>query len=193
MILVIDNYDSFTYNLVQIIAGFDEVTILRNDDQQLQDSDLSKYNGIIISPGPGRPENAGLIVSIIRKYYRKLPILGVCLGHQAIAYAFGGKIISAAEIVHGKTDKIFHCSKSIFKDLPLPFTATRYHSLTVVRDSLPDELQVTAETANGQLMGLVHNDYPTYGVQFHPESIASDAGELLIEKFIQLCHRGEKC
>lgn len=190
MILMIDNYDSFTYNLVQIVKRFAKVQVVRNDDAMLSNLNVNDYDGIIFSPGPGRPEKAGEMVALIRKHYRDIPMLGVCLGHQAIAYAFGGKIISAPQIMHGKTDKIFHCSKSIFKELPLPFTATRYHSLIVDKESLPSELQMTAETVAGDIMGLVHNDFPVYGLQFHPESIASEAGEKLVIKFIELCQKG---
>lgn len=193
MILIVDNYDSFTYNLVQIVKQHDDVHVVRNDDSLLDTVVISDYDGIIFSPGPGRPEDAGKMVSFIQKHYADIPMLGVCLGHQAIAYAFAGKILTAPEIMHGKTDKIFHCSKSIFKELSLPFVATRYHSLIVERESLPKELQVTAETVKGDIMGLVHNDFPVYGLQFHPESIASKEGGKLVEAFIRLCKKDSSC
>ncbi len=188
MILIVDNYDSFTYNLYQAIAVHSDAKVVRNDKITLAEIQQLKPKGIILSPGPGRPENAGICVELIKKCYQTIPILGVCLGHQAIAYAFGGKIIPAEKIIHGKKDIIFHYRKQLYRRLPLPFTAGRYHSLMVEKHSLPKEFIIEAENAQQLIMGLKHKDYSLFGVQFHPESILTEQGNLFLQEFIALCH-----
>jgi anthranilate synthase/aminodeoxychorismate synthase-like glutamine amidotransferase len=187
MILVIDNYDSFTYNLVQYVgeSGIDQ-TIVRND--RITVSEIKRMNPqkIIISPGPCTPKEAGITLDIIREFHKKVPILGVCLGHQAIGEALGGKVVRAPEIVHGKTSAIFHSGQGIFDRVPSPFTATRYHSLIVEKNTLPLCLEVTAWTSDGIIMGLHHREYLTFGVQFHPESIATEHGKLILNNFLSL-------
>lgn len=186
MILVIDNYDSFTFNLVQYLGELGaELQVIRNDEAL----DLKKINptGILISPGPGRPEHAGVCVSLIRELAPFKPILGVCLGHQAIGYAFGGKIISAPKLMHGKTSQIYHSQQGLFAGIANPFEATRYHSLIVERESLPSDLLITAETEDHIIMAFRHRQYPLYGVQFHPESILTTAGKKIIANFLKIC------
>ncbi len=188
MILMIDNYDSFTYNLVQYLGGFgQEVKVFRNDKIDLAKIKSLKPKGIVISPGPGRPEDAGISCAVIKEFSGKISILGVCLGHQAIGYSFGGKIIGAKKLMHGKTSLIYHNKKDIFHNIPNPFLATRYHSLIVERKSLPSSLQVIAETEEKEIMGLKHKDYPLWGVQFHPESILTSSGKDILNNFIKLC------
>lgn len=185
MILIIDNYDSFTYNLYQIFAKVDKDTkVVRND--RITIGEIRKMNpgAIILSPGPGRPEDAGICIDLIREFYKELPILGVCLGHQAMGVAFGGEVIIANEIVHGKSANVFHCRTGIFQDMPLPFVAGRYHSLVIKKESLPAELIVTAENEKGLIMGIKHVKYPVYGVQFHPESVLTPDGGTLIKNFL---------
>ncbi|MFC3569939.1 anthranilate synthase component II [Paracoccus simplex] len=189
MILLIDNYDSFTWNLVHYMgeAGAD-VVVRRNDVLTVEEALDMGAQGIVISPGPCDPAQAGIIVPLIRAASdRGLPLLGVCLGHQAIGEAFGGKVVRAARIVHGKTDAISHDGSGVFAGLPSPLTATRYHSLTVEPESLPDCLRVTATAADGTIMGLVHRTLPVEGVQFHPESIASEYGHDMIRNFLRRC------
>ncbi len=189
MILMIDNYDSFTYNLVQYLAELGEVVkVFRNDALTIKD--IQKLNPaasqIVISPGPGRPEDAGISCEVIRQFSGKIPILGVCLGHQAIGYVFGGKIVGAKKLMHGKTSQIYHNKKDIFKGIPNPFLATRYHSLLVEKKSLPEPLEIIAETKENEIMGLKHKAYPLWGVQFHPESILTKCGKQILDNFIKL-------
>ena len=187
MILMIDNYDSFTYNLVQYLGTLhQEVKVFRNDKISIDKIRELNPSRIVISPGPGRPEDAGLSCEVIRKFEGKIPMLGVCLGHQAIGLVYGGKIAGAAKLMHGKTSSIYHNKKEIFRGLPNPFEATRYHSLIVERKGLPDCLEITAETKEKEIMGLRHKKYPIWGVQFHPESILTPQGMNLLENFINL-------
>lgn len=188
MILVIDNYDSFTFNLVQYLAELGaEVAVYRNDEIDLSKIVTLNPEGIVISPGPGRPEVAGISVAVARELGQKTPVLGVCLGHQAIGYAFGGAIVPAPRLMHGKTSQISHNDETLFSDLPNPFVATRYHSLVVERESLPPELRVTAESEDGSIMGLQHETLPVFGVQFHPESILTAEGKKLLKNFLDIC------
>lgn len=187
MILMIDNYDSFTYNLYQIIAQFDKDTVVvRNDKITLDEIKAKNPQAIILSPGPGRPENAGVCVEIIQTLSGKIPLLGVCLGHQAIVHAFGGNIISAPSLVHGKASLVHHQQQGVFANMPSPFSAGRYHSLIAEKSSLPAQLLITAENEEGIIMAVQHQQHLTYGVQFHPESILTPYGHLLIEKFLQI-------
>ncbi len=187
MILMIDNYDSFTYNLVQYLGELgQQVLVYRNDALAIKDIKKLNPDKIVISPGPGRPEDAGLSCEIIREFGGKIPILGVCLGHQAIGYVFGGKITGAKKLMHGKTSKIYHNKKDIFKNIPNPFLATRYHSLLVEKKSLPACLEITATTRDDEIMGLKHKAYPIWGVQFHPESILTKSGKQILDNFIKL-------
>lgn len=189
MILVIDNYDSFTYNLVQYLGELGaELDVYRNDKIGVSEVLLEKPRGIIISPGPGRPEDAGLSVPLVQKVGDKIPILGVCLGHQAIGLAFGGTIVSAPRLMHGKTSTIQHDGSTLFRNVSNPFVATRYHSLMVSRENLPDELKITAESEDGVIMGLKHRDYPIFGVQFHPESILTREGKIILKNFLDFCY-----
>lgn len=189
MILVIDNYDSFTYNLVQIMGGTgaevgSDLKVIRNDEASLDEIQAWGPSGIVISPGPGYPDSAGISVSVIRKFGTEIPILGVCLGHQAIAYAFGGEVVPCGEIMHGKTSAIFHDRKGVFEGLDVPFEATRYHSLVVRRGTLPQRFKISAQTSNGIIMGIRHQEYPIEGIQFHPESILTEEGEKLLRNFL---------
>ena len=187
MILLIDNYDSFTYNLAQFLGQLGEtLEVRRNDQITLDQIAAKKPQRIVISPGPGEPQNAGICVDVIRQFAGKIPILGVCLGHQAIGAAFGGKIVRAPKLFHGKTSEIHHDGKGVFKKLPEPFTATRYHSLIVERKSLPRELSVTAQTSDGVIMGVRHRKYKLEGVQFHPESVLTTFGKQLLKNFLAL-------
>jgi anthranilate synthase/aminodeoxychorismate synthase-like glutamine amidotransferase len=187
MILVIDNYDSFTYNLVQYLGELGgELIVYRNDKIDLAGIEKLHPEKIIISPGPGYPSEAGISEPVVRAFAARIPILGVCLGHQAIAEVFGGTIVRAARLMHGKTSMICHNWKDIFKDVKNPFEATRYHSLIVERESLPDCLEITAETDEKEIMALKHKEYKLYGVQFHPESILTDEGKKILENFLQL-------
>ncbi len=186
MILVIDNYDSFTYNLVQYIGTLhDDIQVHRNDKITLDEIREQSPEKIVISPGPGRPEDAGISEEVIVQLGMEIPVLGICLGHQAIGRIYGGNVIQAPSIMHGKTSKILHQGDPLFRELPSPFNATRYHSLIVERETLPDLLNITAETEDGLIMGLRHNDYPITGVQFHPESIVTEHGMQIIENFIR--------
>jgi len=187
MILMIDNYDSFTYNLVQYLEELGQkICVYRNDAITIRDIEKLNPSSIVISPGPGRPENAGISCEVIKEFCGKIPILGVCLGHQAIGYCFGGKIVQAKKLMHGKVSKIYHNKKDIFKNIPNPFLATRYHSLVVEKKSLPSCLEITASTNDHEIMGLKHKDYPLWGVQFHPESILTKSGKAILDNFIRL-------
>jgi para-aminobenzoate synthetase component II len=187
VILLLDNYDSFTYNLAQYLGELGcTVEVHRNDRISVEEIAHRKPERIVISPGPCLPQDAGISVELIQKLAGKIPILGVCLGHQALGAAFGGKIIRAPKLFHGKTSEIQHDGKHIFKKLSNPFTATRYHSLIVERKSLPRELAITAETSDGIIMGLRHRRHKVEGVQFHPESILTQSGKQLLQNFLQL-------
>jgi len=187
VILLLDNYDSFTYNLAQYLGELGcEVEVHRNDRISVEQIARRKPERIVISPGPCTPQEAGISVEMIQKLAGKIPILGVCLGHQAIGAAFGGKIIRAPKLFHGKTSQIRHDGSGVFRGLPNPFTATRYHSLIVERKSLPADLQVTAETDDDIIMGMQHKQYPLMGVQFHPESVLTDSGKQLLKNFLSL-------
>jgi len=187
MILVIDNYDSFTFNLVQYIGEINpDVKVVRNDRFELNDIEKWNPTHIVISPGPGRPENAGNSIQVIKRYGATIPTLGVCLGHQAITVAYGGKVIHSSEIVHGKTAIIQHNKSTLFNGIENEFIATRYHSLISDKETLPKELKVTAELDNGLIMGIEHEIHPVYGVQFHPESIATENGKQIIQNFLEI-------
>ncbi len=186
MILVLDNYDSFTYNLVQYLGELgEEVKVYRNDEIDISGIKELAPDHILISPGPCTPNEAGISLEVITTFKGIIPIFGVCLGHQAIGQAFGGKVIRAERLMHGKTSPIHHHGTSVFEGLPSPFTATRYHSLLVERESLPECLEITAETEEGEIMGLRHKDYPIEGVQFHPESIITDHGHQMLRNFLK--------
>ena len=185
MLLMIDNYDSFTYNLVQYFGELgEEVRVFRNDEITFDEIARLKPARIVISPGPCTPDEAGISVSLIEHYNGQVPILGVCLGHQSIGQAFGGKIIHAKQLMHGKTSPIFHSGAGVFRGLPNPFTATRYHSLVIERESLPACLEITAWTEDGEIMGVRHKTLPVEGLQFHPESILTEYGHQLLENFL---------
>jgi len=187
MILMIDNYDSFTYNLVQYLSSLGEdIKVFRNDKITIDKIRKLSPKKIVISPGPGRPKDAGISCEVIRAFAGRIPILGVCLGHQSIGYVFGGKIIHAKQLMHGKTSRIYHTKKDIFKGIPDPFEATRYHSLVVEKKSLPHCLKITAWTKDGEIMGLKHKKFPVWGVQFHPESILTRSGMDLLKNFLKL-------
>ncbi len=186
MILVIDNYDSFTYNLVHLVgAHTDDYRVVRNDALTVDEVRELAPRAILISPGPGRPADAGISEDVIRTFGETTPVLGVCLGHQAIGEVFGGRIVHAPTLMHGKTSPIQHDGQTIFEDLAQEFTATRYHSLAVARDSVPDELDVSAETADGVIMGLRHRDFPIEGIQFHPESVLTVEGPKLVGNWLR--------
>ena len=186
MILVIDNFDSFTYNLVQYLGELKaRVKVLRNDAFTLEDLDKLEPEKIVISPGPGRPENAGMSVAVVEKMSGRIPILGVCLGHQVIGEVFGGEVVRADKIMHGKTSLIYHRGTRIFKGVKNPLRAVRYHSLIVKRDSVPKELEITAWTKDGEVMAVKHRDFNLYGVQFHPESIFSEEGMKILSNFLR--------
>lgn len=187
MLLMLDNYDSFTYNIVQYFGELgQEVKVLRNDKTSIAEIEALDPDYICISPGPCDPAQAGISLEVIKHFAGKKPILGVCLGHQAIGQAFGGKVIRAQTIMHGKTSPVTHRNSDIFHGIPSPFTVTRYHSLAVERASLPECLEITAETADGEIMGLAHKTLPIYGVQFHPESVLSEYGHQLLQNFLNL-------
>lgn len=187
MLLMIDNYDSFTFNIVQYLAQLgEEVKVVRNDEISVADIAGLRPDRIVVSPGPCSPEEAGISVAAIKEYAGKIPLLGVCLGHQSIGAAFGGKVVRSVSLMHGKTSPIHHDDRELFTGLPNPFNATRYHSLVVERDSLPDCLEVTAWVDNGEIMGLRHRQLPVWGVQFHPESILTEGGMTLLDNFIKL-------
>jgi anthranilate synthase/aminodeoxychorismate synthase-like glutamine amidotransferase len=191
MIFVLDNYDSFTYNLVQYLGEMgQEVVVRRNDQVIIRDIEEMRPERILISPGPCTPEDAGISIELIKHFAGKVPLFGVCLGHQAMGAAFGGDVVRAKHLMHGKTSMVEHDGKTIFKDVPSPMQATRYHSLIVKRETLPKELEVTAETVdadgNRAIMGLRHKRYPMEGVQFHPESVLTNHGKQLVRNFLSL-------
>jgi len=187
MLLVIDNYDSFTYNLVQYFGELGaDPQVKRNDAITPDEVEKMKPQKIVISPGPGRPEEAGISMELIRKFGGKIPILGVCLGHQCMGEVYGGKVVRAERLMHGKTSPIQHDGKGVFQGLPNPFEATRYHSLIVEKNSVPSCLEVCAETSEGEIMGLRHREYSVHGVQFHPESILSKEGKDLLANFLKI-------
>lgn len=187
MLLMIDNYDSFTYNLVQYLEMLGEpVSVFRNDRITLDEIATMDPDGIVISPGPGRPSEAGVSPEVIRSFSGRIPILGVCLGHQAIGEVMGGKVVSAKRLMHGKTSSITADGQGVFKGIKNPFAAMRYHSLAVERESLPDCLVVTAESEDGEIMGIRHKEHPTEGIQFHPESIMTPVGKRLLRNFLNL-------
>ncbi|WP_374275176.1 aminodeoxychorismate/anthranilate synthase component II [Brevundimonas sp.] len=189
MILVVDNYDSFTYNLVHYLAELGaETRVVRNDQLTVDEVWVSRPDAVLLSPGPCSPNEAGICLPILETAPEDMPIFGVCLGHQAMGQAFGGEVIRAKTLMHGKTSPILHEGESVFRGLPNPFTATRYHSLAVRRDTLPDVLEVTAWTEDGEIMGLAHKTRPIHGVQFHPESIATEHGHDLIGNFLDLAN-----
>ena len=186
MILMIDNYDSFTYNLVQYIGEQGvEIRVVRNDELSIEEIERLSPKIIVVSPGPCTPNEAGISLDVITYFAGRIPILGVCLGHQSIGQAFGGKVIRAERLMHGKTSLVFHDDKGVNKDMPNPFHATRYHSLIVERKSLPDCLEVTSWTEEGEIMGLRHKEFAVEGVQFHPESIMTEEGKKLIQNFVK--------
>ncbi|MHC8598821.1 anthranilate synthase component II [Arenicellales bacterium IMCC55707] len=186
MLLMIDNYDSFTYNLVQYFGELGErVTVYRNDQLTLNDIDALAPSHVVISPGPCTPNEAGISVDLVREYGARIPILGVCLGHQSIAQAYGGNIVRAPTLMHGKTSMISHEGESLFGEIPTPFQATRYHSLVVEESSLPDCFEITARADDGEIMGIAHRAHPVVGVQFHPESILTQYGHKMLHNFLQ--------
>lgn len=187
MILMIDNYDSFTYNLVQYLGALGaNIKVFRNDKINIGQIRKLKPKKIVISPGPGRPEDAGISCMVIKEFSGEIPILGVCLGHQAIGYVYAGQIVGAKNLMHGKTSMIYHNKEGIFKGIPNPFEATRYHSLIVEKKTLPDSLEITAWTKEKEIMGLKHKKYPLWGVQFHPESILTKAGKDILDNFLKI-------
>ncbi len=187
MILVIDNYDSFTYNLVQYLGELGaDLSVYRNDKIEVEEVRKLKPEKIVISPGPGTPLQAGVSNEVIKTFGRDIPLLGVCLGHQCLAHVHGGEIVRAGRLMHGKTSLIYHNGKTIYRGLENPFTATRYHSLLVKRDTLPACLEITAETEEKEIMGVRHKKYPLWGVQFHPESILTEAGKKLLDNFLKM-------
>ena len=196
MILMLDNYDSFTYNLVQYLGELEaEVHVVRNDQVTVEDIEELKPAGIVVSPGPCTPDEAGVSVELIQRLAHRLPIFGVCLGHQALGQAYGGKVIRARQVMHGKTSVIRHTGRGVFENLADPLTATRYHSLIVARDGLPDDFEITAwtETEDGdmdEIMGLIHTPTGAEGVQFHPESILSEHGHEMLRTFLKRCGEG---
>lgn len=198
MIFVLDNYDSFTYNLVQYLGELGaEPVVQRNDQTTIEEIAALAPAAIVLSPGPGRPEDAGIMLDVIRAFAGKVPILGVCLGHQAIGAVYGGNVVAAPSLVHGKTTDVFHDGKTIFRGLPMPFAAARYHSLVVASEKIPQELEVSATTSDGVVMGLRHKRALVEGVQFHPESILTNVGMDLLKNFLEMAPgaaaKGAKC
>lgn len=187
MILIIDNYDSFTYNLVQYLGEMrTDLAVHRNDQVTMEQIESMKPERILISPGPCSPKEAGMSNEIIRQFGPKTPLLGVCLGHQCIGHVFGGEVVVNSRMMHGKTSPIRHNGRDLFEGIPSPFTATRYHSLVIRRESIPDCLEITADTEEGEIMGVRHRSYPIWGVQFHPESILTEHGKTMIRNFLKL-------
>ena len=187
-LLVIDNYDSFTYNLVQYFGELGaHCEVLRNDAKPLGEIGVDEYDGLVLSPGPCSPDKAGISLSAVREWAGVKPLFGVCLGHQCIGQAFGGEIVRASRLMHGKTSPVKHDQEGLFKDLPNPLVATRYHSLLIDPPSLPDCLSVTARTEENEIMGLRHVELPVWGVQFHPESLATEKGIMILKNFLQFC------
>lgn len=192
MILMIDNYDSFTFNLVQYLGELgQEIRVYRNDRISLTEIQKLAPQAIVLSPGPRTPAEAGISLAVVQAFAGQIPILGVCLGHQAIGQAFGGQVVPADRLMHGKTSEIWHDGRGIYAGLPNPFIATRYHSLVVSRESLPACLEITAQTPEGEIMGLRHRQYLVEGVQFHPESILTEAGRVLLANFLKMCGKEE--
>ncbi|MEN6639240.1 MAG: aminodeoxychorismate/anthranilate synthase component II [Smithella sp.] len=192
MILMIDNYDSFTFNIVQYLGQMGEdVQVYRNDKTTIDGIRKLQPQAIFLSPGPGAPHQAGITVDVIRAFYKTLPIMGICLGHQSIGFAFGGEVVRAQRIMHGKVSPVEHDGKTIFAGLPNPFTAGRYHSLVVRPETLPSCLEASAKTAEGEIMGLRHKDYPVEGIQFHPESVLTPQGKRIIRNFLKYSGRKE--
>jgi anthranilate synthase component II len=190
MLLLIDNYDSFTYNLYQYLGELGaQARVVRNDEISVAEAIALRPQAIVISPGPGTPDEAGISMDLIHAVAGDVPLLGVCLGHQALGQAFGGRIVRAPSLMHGKTSEIHHDGRTVFAGLPLPFTATRYHSLVIAPESLPDCLEVSARTADGVIMGVRHREHPLEGVQFHPESILTTAGKDLLANFLRMTNR----
>lgn len=187
MIFIIDNYDSFTYNLVQYLGELgSSILVARNDKITLEEIEAMAPERIIISPGPGRPSDAGISKDVIKRFEGKVPILGVCLGHQCIGEVYGGRIVGGDKIMHGKVSEIFHTGKGIFKGIPSPFTATRYHSLIIEPESMPSALEVVAKTKDEEIMGVMHKEKEIYGVQFHPESVLTEEGKNILKNFIEV-------
>jgi anthranilate synthase/aminodeoxychorismate synthase-like glutamine amidotransferase len=187
MILVIDNYDSFTYNLVQLVGKMSEnIRVIRNLDMTVDEIEKLSPCGIIISPGPGRPEDAGITVEAVRRLGSKIPILGVCLGHQAIGVAFGAKVVHAPSLMHGRTSEVTHTGETILKSVSNPLNAGRYHSLMLSSENFPDELKISARTSDGIIMGVTHKKYPIEGIQFHPESVLTQDGELILKNWLEV-------
>jgi anthranilate synthase/aminodeoxychorismate synthase-like glutamine amidotransferase len=192
MILMIDNYDSFTFNIVQYLTQMgQDVRVYRNDKITTEDIAQLRPQAIFLSPGPCSPREAGITVAVVRRFYTKIPIMGVCLGHQSIGFAFGGEVVRAERIMHGKTSLVRHDNKTIFTGLPNPFSAGRYHSLIVKRETLPDCLEISAETDEGEIMGFRHKEYPVEGIQFHPESVLTPQGKRIIKNFLKYTGRKE--
>ena len=187
-LLIIDNYDSFTYNVVQYFGVLGaKVTIMRNDDLDAKEIEFNNFEALVISPGPCDPSKAGISLAAIKLAKGKLPILGICLGHQCIGQLFGGDIVRADRLMHGKTSPILHNGKDLFESMTDPFLATRYHSLLIAPESMPDELEITAHTSEGEIMGIKHKTLPIWGVQFHPESLATENGIMILKNFLKLC------
>ncbi len=187
MMLIIDNYDSFTYNLVQYLGELGaEMKVYRNDKITIPDIEAMKPERILVSPGPCTPNEAGISCEVIRTFGPRIPVFGVCLGHQALGQVYGGKVVRADRLMHGKTSPILHKGTSVLRGIPSPFDAIRYHSLLVERSSLPDCLEITAETAEGEIMGLRHREHPVHGVQFHPESILTEHGKTILQNFLDI-------
>lgn len=194
MILLIDNYDSFTFNLYQYLGELgQEIKVVRNDQITVEEIEKLDPDAIVLSPGPGRPEQAGVIVEVIQQFYRKLPILGICLGHQAIGYAFGAKIEKAKKIMHGKVSNLKHNGSQLFQYMPQPISIMRYHSLIIQSGTLPGSFKVLARSMDdNEIMAIKHEDYPLYGLQFHPESVGTDLGKRILENFLQTIRREEE-
>lgn len=193
MLLLIDNYDSFTYNLYQYFSEFCEVEVIKNDDKALIERDLSRYEALVLSPGPGKPSEAGLMPEVIRRYYNKLPIFGICLGHQALIEFFGGKIVHASQVRHGKVSLISHEGTDLFEGVASPCPVMRYHSLMADKEGFPLELEITAMSLDdGSIQGFRHKTLALYGVQFHPESIGTDMGKMMVRNFLKTLNKENK-
>ena len=191
MMLLVDNYDSFTYNLKHFLGELGAAVEVKRNDAITVDEVLARApTAVVMSPGPRDPDHAGICVPLVERIAGRFPVLGVCLGHQAVGQAFGGRVVRAPYVMHGKVSAIHHCGRGVFEGLPSPFEATRYHSLVIERDSVPDCLEITAETEDGLVMGLAHKEHPVHGVQFHPESIASEHGHALLRNFIEIATGG---
>jgi len=187
MILVIDNYDSFTYNLVQMVGKMSpNIRVIRNQDMPVDEISALKPRGIILSPGPGRPEDAGITVEVVKKLGASIPILGVCLGHQSIGYAFGAKIVHAPEIMHGRASEVIHSGETILRSVSSPLIGGRYHSLVISNENFPDELKISSRTSDGIIMGITHRKYPIEGIQFHPESILTPDGQQILHNWLEV-------